>query len=98
MRAELPHAALQNIPRHKQIKRLIRGGIPSSMRHKIWLEISGAQARREGQVCGCRARLILVPMALLPMPPPVSLPALQPTLFNDLLEVAARDGCTVSPV
>ena len=68
------------------------------MRDKIWLEISGAQARREGQVCGCRARLILVPMALLPMPPPVSLPALQPTLFNDLLEVAARDGCTVSPV
>jgi len=62
---EKPWAVRQAIPRHKQIKRLIRGGIPPPMRHKLWLEISGAQARREAQ----------------------------PTLYNELLERAASNGC-----
>jgi len=60
-----PWAARQGMPRYKQVKRLVRGGVPHHMRLKLWLQLSGAVARWDEQ----------------------------PTLYADLLAVAARDGC-----
>ncbi|KAL1510670.1 hypothetical protein AB1Y20_006967 [Prymnesium parvum] len=44
-----PWAARQAMPRYKQVKRLVRGGVPQGMRRKLWPELSGAAARWEEQ-------------------------------------------------
>ena len=39
----------QQFPRYKQVKRLVRAGIPQAMRYRLWMQISGAMARWEAQ-------------------------------------------------
>ena len=46
--ASQPHdvwSIRQQFPRYKQVKRLVRAGIPQAMRYRLWMQISGAMAR-----------------------------------------------------